>query len=124
MILLAAAGLTLSFNSCKDDGAVGTTDPATGKLSSSDKAKLYDKPWYSTASSGGVTHEFLNDNTLRLSKSLDGRWNWINNGDTMDILDPSNARYRYLIKSITDHTMSFTFSIDNYKTVNSFKDTE
>jgi hypothetical protein len=122
--LMAFAVFTLSFNSCKDDADTANKGVSTGLLSDGDKAKLLDKNWYSTLTSGGVTHEFQSDNTLLLSKSLPGRWNWINNSDTMDILDNSNNRYRYVFKTIGSSTMSFTFSVDNYKTVNNYRDTE
>ncbi|MCB0734779.1 MAG: hypothetical protein H6608_02190 [Flavobacteriales bacterium] len=121
----AAAILFLSVGaySCKDDGASSTPNTSTGKITDSQKAKLYDKEWYYSGGTG-IVHEFLNDGTLRLSKSLDGRWNWVNKGDTMDIKDHTNARYQYLFISIDDHTMSFKASVDNFSGTFNYKDTE
>lgn len=124
LALLVGSGMIFGLQACKDDGDNGSKNTSTGLLTDSDKAKLYDKVWYSTSSSGGVDHEFLKDGTLRLSQSLEGRWNWINNGDTMDILNPSNQRYRYLIKTITANSISLTTSVDKYTTLHTYKDTE
>ncbi|MBI1305755.1 MAG: hypothetical protein GC181_03970 [Bacteroidetes bacterium] len=124
LTLFVALFVSGSFMSCKDDGETSTTNTSTGKLTDSDKKKLYDKVWYSTSSSGGIEHEFLSDNTLRLSLSLEGRWYWQNNGDTMNISDPSGSKYKYLFTSITDHNISFKNSVDNYAGTYTYKDSK
>jgi len=121
---VAVAFLLYGFQSCKDDAASANTNTSTGLLTDAQKAKLLDKVWYSTSGSGGIEHEFLTDGTLRLSLSLDGRYNWINKGDTMDILNPNGGRYRYLFKTIGDNDMSFTQNEDNFKSVYSYRDSE
>ncbi|MBO6516724.1 MAG: hypothetical protein JJ975_09250 [Bacteroidia bacterium] len=122
--LVVLSGLAF-VTSCGDDGATpGSTEKSTGKLKDADKAKLYDKVWFSTSQGGGIDHEFLSDGTLRQSQSLDGRWVWENNGDTMNIVDYQGARYSYLFQTITASSMSFKTSVDGYKNVFTFKDTE
>lgn len=117
--------LGLGFaSSCKDDSTSTDNDKSTGLLSDATKKKLYDKVWYSTSSAGGIDHEFLSDGTLRLSQSLDGRWTWRNEGDTMDCVDNTNSKFSYLFTSIGDHSMSFKSSIDGYSNTYSYKDTE
>lgn len=117
--------LIFGFQSCKDDPETSAnTNTSKGLLTDAQKAKLLDKVWYSNSGSGGIEHEFLTDGTLRLSLSLEGRYNWINKGDTMDILHPSGGRYRYLFKTIGDHEMSFSQNEDNYKEIYAYRDTE
>ncbi|MFT4521734.1 MAG: hypothetical protein ACI8ZN_000671 [Bacteroidia bacterium] len=117
--------LFISVTSCKDDAAPsGSSEKSTGLMKDADKAKLFDKVWYSTSSSGGIEHEFLTDGTFRLSVSLEGRWTWVNNSDTMDILDYTNTRYKYVFKSIGSSTMSYSSSFDGYKNTYDMRDTE
>ncbi len=112
------------LSSCGGDETPTTSGGTTGKLSKSEKEMLYDKVWYSASSAGGIEHEFLSDGTLRLSRGLDGRWTWLNNGDTMSCSDHTGGRFKYVFISIGANTMSFKGSTDNYKTLFSYKDTE
>jgi len=123
LILLVAVSVGF-LTSCGGDDTPSSTGTSTGKLKDGDKANLYDKVWYSTSSAGGIDHEFLSDGTFRLSQSLDGRWTWKNNGDTMDIVDNAKARYQYIFQTISSNSMSFKTSIDGFATTHSYKDTE
>jgi hypothetical protein len=107
-----------------DETPTSSGDGTTGKLSTTEKALLYDKVWYSTSSAGGIEHEFLSDGTLRLSRGLDGRWTWQNGGDTMSCSDHTGGRFKYIFQTIGSSTMSFKASTDGYKAVFSYKDTE
>jgi len=124
VLILSLAAMVAILPSCSDDGTGGSNNTSTGLLSDSDKDKLYDKVWYSTNSAGGIEHEFMSDGTLRLSLSLDGRWTWVNNGDTMGIVDASSSRFKYVFLSITDSEMQFKQSVDGYKDIYTFRDTE
>ncbi|MFT5725544.1 MAG: hypothetical protein ACI9JN_002669 [Bacteroidia bacterium] len=126
VILYFSLVLSMAFlASCGgDDTATPSTGGPTGKLSAAQKEMLYDKVWFSTSTAGGIEHEFLSDGTLRLSRGLDGRWTWLNGGDTMSCSDHTNARFQYVFQTITASTMSFKYSIDNYKSTFSYKDTE
>lgn len=117
------AGLAF-LNSCGGDDAPTTSGGNTGKFSNAEKEMLYDKVWYSTSSAGGIEHEFLSDGTLRLSRGLDGRWTWINKGDTMSCQDHTGGRFKYVFETIGASTMSFKGSTDGYKAVFNYKDTE
>ncbi len=124
LIVLSGLGFMAS---CGDDAVTtttGSTEKSTGKFKDADKADLYDKIWYSTNQAGGIDHQFLSDGTLRLSQSLDGRWTWQNNGDTMNLVSDNGARFDYLFISISEHNMSFKGSLDGFKDVFGFKDTE
>lgn len=112
------------MTSCGGDDASAAGDGTTGKLSKAEKEKLYDKVWFSTSSAGGIEHEFLSDGTLRLSRGLDGRWTWVNNGDTMSCSDHTGGRFKYVFQTIGATTMSFKASTDGYKDIFTYKDTE
>ncbi len=122
VVLLLSVGFLAA---CGDDDTVEpTSTTSSGKLSASQKSMLYDKVWFSASSAGGIEHEFLSDGTLRLSRGLDGRWTWLNNGDTMSCEDHTGGRFKYAFQTITSNTMSFKGSTDNYKTLFEYKDTE
>jgi hypothetical protein len=116
---------TAFLMSCGGDETPTTSGGGvTGKLSFEQKDLLLDKVWYSTSQAGGIEHEFLKDGTLRLSRGLDGRWTWVNEGDTMSCSDHTGGRFKYVFQTITSSTMSFKGSTDGYKATFSFKDTE
>lgn len=119
--MLAGIGFMAS---CGGDETTTPTDSSTGKISSSQKQQLLDKVWYPTSSAGGIEHEFLSDGTLRLSLSLDGRWTWMNSGDTMDCIDNSKNRFMLIFESVSANAMSFKSSTDGFDRTYSFKDTE
>ena len=73
MLLLLMAG-TVLFG-CKDKEGSGLNPNGT-KYSAAHKAKLYDKVWYSTHSSGGVELQFLSSGVYRQALSLDGTYIW------------------------------------------------
>ncbi len=112
------------IGACGGDETPSTSGGTTGKLSNSEKALLYDKVWFSTSSAGGIEHEFLNDGTLRLSRGLDGRWTWQNNGDTMSCSSHNGQRFKYVFQTIGASTMSFKASTDGYQAIFTYKDTE
>lgn len=74
LLLTAALSLGLAIQSCgkKED------PPVTAKTL--DKAKLYDKRWYSSGST--YQHLFKTGGIYE----GDGTWKWINNSDTMEIV--------------------------------------
>jgi len=116
----------LTMSSCGDDSA-DKNNTSTGKLNDATKEKLYDKAWYPTLSSGGANMEFITDGKIyRINKSLDGTWNWKNNGDTMAVVDYSGNRYNFLFESITDNEMKYRYDFagDNFQQVYTMKDTE
>jgi len=116
----------LTMSSCGDDSA-DKNNTSTGKLNDATKEKLYDKVWYPTLSSGGANMEFITDGKIyRINKSLDGTWNWKNNGDTMAVVDYSGNRYNFLFESITDNEMKYRYDFagDNFQQVYTMKDTE
>jgi hypothetical protein len=126
LYLVVLSGLGFMSSCGGDDGGtdINGGDGTTGSLSKSTKDMLYDKIWYSTNPTGGIDHEFLSDGTLRQAQSLDGRWTWQNNGDTMNLVDHMGNRYDYLFMSIGSNSMSFKSSVDGYQSVHGFKDTE
>jgi len=126
LYLVVLSGLAF-MSSCGDDGTGDINnggDGTTGSLSKAKKDMLYDKVWYSTNPTGGIDHEFLSDGTLRQAKSLDGRWTWQNNGDTMNLVDHMNNRYDYVFISIGANAMSLKTSVDGYQSTHGYKDTE
>ena len=112
------------FVACGGDETPTTSGGTTGKLSTSEKELLYDKVWFSKSSAGGIEHEFLSDGTLRLSRGLDGRWTWQNNGDTMSCISHNGQRFKYVFLTIASSTMSFKASTDGYQATFNYKDTE
>lgn len=121
LCLLSIFTLMVSTQSCKDDSD-DSVNTSTGLMTDSQKAKLYDKVWYSTSASGGIEHEFLSDGTLRLSLSLEGRWSWQNKSDTMDVKPASGPKYQYVFRTIDNSSMSLSFSTDNFKEVFTYRD--
>ncbi|MFY0643215.1 MAG: hypothetical protein JXR19_01985 [Bacteroidia bacterium] len=117
-ILFVMIGLFTSVSSCKDkeDGVDGPNS-STGQLTDSDKANLYDVIWYPNG--GGLELQFLSDGVFRQALSLDGTWEWQNNGDTMNIKDYANKRYNFLFEEISSSTMKYRSNIggDNYNTL-------
>jgi len=111
---------------CKDKEDATSTGNSTGKLSDADKKKLENKIWYSTLPSGGVNMEFKSDSIYRINKSLDGTWAWYNKGDTMNITDYGNSKYKNLFISIGSNQIAFRSNqgSDNFKTLFTMKDTE
>lgn len=101
------AGLTIN-NGCKDkeDGVDGN-NTSTGKITDTEKGYLYDKVWYSQDAGGGIDLEFLSDGTYRAAKSLEGTWVWLNNGDTMSIVDYANKKFKYVFDEVTPSTMKY-----------------
>ena len=122
LIVLSGLGFVSSCGGDDVDDVTGG-DGTTGSLNKATKDMLYDKVWYSTNPTGGIDHEFLSDGTLRQAQSLDGRWTWQNNGDTMNLVDHMGNRYNYVFINIGSSTMSFKQSVDGYQAVNGFKDT-
>jgi len=117
----------ITMSSCGDDSADKDNNTSTGKLNDATKEKLYDKVWYPTLASGGANMEFITDGKIyRINKSLDGTWNWKNNGDTMAVVDNNGNRYNFLFESITDREMKYRYDFagDNFQQVYTMKDTE
>jgi hypothetical protein len=114
---------TLTFTACKDDGSDSGPNNSTGILSDATKKKLYDKTWYTGM---GINFMFFTDGTFRLNKSLDGTWEWLNQGDTMLVTNYDNRKYLNLFSTIGDHQAKYTSSqgSDNFKTVVTLSDTE
>ena len=82
---------------------------------------------YPTLASGGANMEFITDGKIyRINKSLDGTWDWKNNGDTMTVVDYNGSRYNFLFESITDREMKYRYDCagDNFQQVYTMKDTE
>jgi hypothetical protein len=125
VILLSLSLLVLGTFSCKDKEET-VANSSAGKLTDADKKKLVDKIWYTTLSSGGVNMEFKSNGIFRINKSLDGTWAWSNNGDTMNIVDYGNTKYKNVFITIGANQMTFRSnqSSDNYKTLFTMKDTE
>ena len=126
-LILVMASLLLITPACKDkeEGANGPNN-STGQLSDADKAKLLDKVWYPTGSVGGLELEFLSDGTFRQALSLEGSWNWQNNGDTMNIQDYTNKKYNFLFDEISNTTIKYRSNGggDNYQTQFTFSSTK
>jgi hypothetical protein len=129
-LMISIGLLLLGGQSCKDEDETPKTrtiNTSTGILTDGDKVKLYNKIWYPTSTSGGVNFEFItNGNVLRFNKSLNGSWAWINNGDTMNVTGWMGDKYKLLIVSVTDKTMSFKSNQggSNFETLSSYRDTE
>jgi len=125
---LAAVALALTIfitYSCGDDSS--EPNSSSGNVSDADKSKLYDKIWYPTIASGGTNMEFITEGKIyRINKSLDGTWKWRNNGDTMDVVDHSGARYSFLFEKITNNEMKYRYNYggDAFGTLYTMKDTE
>ena len=126
VLLLSLSLLVLGTFSCKDKEDAASSNTSTGKLTDADKKKLLDKIWYTTLPSGGVNMEFKSNGIFRINKSLDGTWAWSNNGDTMNITDYGNSKYKNLFITIGGSQMTFRSnqSGDNFKTLFTMKDTE
>jgi hypothetical protein len=124
-VIILGLGLAfLGFTGCKDKEE--TTNTSTGKLSDADKKKLIDKIWYPTISSGGVNIEYKSGGIYRINKSLDGTWAWLNNGDTMTIVDYANGKYKNVFVTVGTNQITFRSSQggDNFATLLTMKDTE
>jgi len=126
LVLVILLGSVLINYSCGDDGAI-TPGSSSGKITDSIKSKLYNKVWYPTIASGGTNLEFKTDgNIYRINKSLDGTWEWRNNGDTMDVRDYGGARYSFIFELISDNQMKYRYNFggDGFGTLYTMKDTE
>lgn len=95
LLLAATMSLALVMHSCgkKED------PPVTVKTL--DKAKLYDKKWYTQ---GNTNQHLIKTGGVY---GIDGTWKWINNSDTMEIvysdgLPPVNWKFHWS----TDKEMS------------------
>lgn len=119
-VLFVMMGLSVTILGCKDksNDPAADNNTSTGKLTDSDKANLYDVVWYATAQGGGIDLEFLSDGIFRQAKSLEGSWEWQNNGDTMDVQDYSGKRFQMLFDEITPTTMKYRSNLggDNFNT--------
>lgn len=126
VIILSLGLFVLGTFGCKDKEDTTPSGNSTGKLTDADKKKLVDKIWYSTLQSGGVNMEFKSGGIFRINKSLDGTWAWSNNGDTMNITDYGNSKYKNLFISIGSNQITFRSNqgSDNFKTLFTMKDTE
>ena len=87
--MLLVVVVVITAVSCKDNE--GTTPNGSG-ISDAQKANLYDRVWYATASGGGIDLEFLSSGVFRQAQSLEGTWSWQNGGDTMNVKDYNGNR--------------------------------
>lgn len=115
--------LIMAVVSCGDKEEMGDS---TGKIGDAAKAKLYDKTWYPSSGVGGVNFTFKSNGEFIENKSLIGSWNWINNGDTMNITSWDNQKYKMLFDEIADKQIKWRSNLlgDNFKTQFTYKDTE
>jgi hypothetical protein len=118
LIMLAAV-----FAACNDKEEMGDS---TGNLSDSDKAGLYDKTWYPTASTGGVNYTFNSNGEFIENKSLIGSWSWANNSDTMNITSWDNQRFKMVFDEIGSNQIKWRSNLngDNFRTQFVYRDTE
>lgn len=125
ILKISLLSLVLVASACKDDSS-DSNNTSSGKLTDADKAKLVNKVWYPTISSGGVNIEFKSDGIYRINKSLDGTWSWQNKGDTMNVTDYANGKYKYLFVTIGASQITFRSNQggDNFATLITMKDTE
>ena len=123
-ILLAFVSLSLISVSCKDksDDPKGGDNTSTGNLTDTDKANLYDVIWYAQAAGGGLDLEIRTDGRFIQAQSLEGTWEWQNNGDTMNITDYQNKKFKYVFDEIKATTMKYRSDIggDNFQTQHSY----
>jgi hypothetical protein len=91
--LLLLMGLVLGafLQACGPDEVV---EPAK----TVNKALLYDKKWYLD---GNWAHTFYSDGKY----SVDGTWRWLNDSDSMEIIEPGLGTYVYYFDYITKTEM-------------------
>lgn len=107
LLVVMAASVAIN-NGCKDkEDGVDKDNTSTGKITDREKAYLYDVVWYSQDAGGGLDLEFLSDGTYRQAKSLEGTWVWLNNGDTMSIVDYTNKKFKYVFDEVTESSMKY-----------------
>lgn len=119
-------GAALFLGSCSDDEGVVPDTKGSDGWTNEQKALLYNKVWYSAAQGGGIDLEFLSDGTYRQAKSLEGTYTWLNDGDTMNIVDYSNSRFSYIFDKISASEMVFRTNLggNNFQTPYTYRDTK
>lgn len=125
LIILAIGFLGIILNGCKKDE---TPDPTpTVPTNTVNKALLYDKWWY--PSDGSVISDMYYHSNgsyeqVYSTMQASGTWNWVNNTDTMFITSPQAGDWYQVFTEISDHSMSFKLSLDNWAKEYKYADTQ
>lgn len=104
LTLTLGLGAALLTSCGSDDG--GVTPKSTTTERTVDKSKLLDKDWYSVGEES-PRHRFNADGTY---KSFGGSWEWLNGGDSMNIIRSTSqpTPVKVFFKYIEDEEMAFS----------------
>lgn len=111
IVSITLLALTLALVNCKNKS---TEDPTPKTLN---KSLMVNKSWKGTIGTAEIMHYFRSDGKYCLPDGVseEGTWQWLNNSDSLEVVETTFGRSVWYVEYCTDTEMKMKVSKGDYK---------